>query len=184
MPISAASQSHEGIEEMAAMTAPAPRSTALPRLNADTLMIMMLAGAFATVAFDLFGQAISPALGFGTLAPVPLARGTLNLVLGAGAGSAAAGHFMHLALVGLIAYPLGWLALARPVLARLGLGWAAGSALYGAALWAVAIGGIASMVTGNLFLGFSTITWVALVGHVLYGLALGAGVAWLEGRRA
>lgn len=133
------------------------------------LATMLLAGAAATVAFDLYGQAISPLMGFASLAPVPLARQTLQTVLGA--SSEAGGQLMHY-IAGLIAYPLGWM-VGRRILARVmpGLPWPVGAAFYGVGLWVFAIGFLASIVNGNpFFLGFTGITWVALVGHVLFAL--------------
>jgi hypothetical protein len=161
-------------------TPPRP-AVALPRLDRDGLVALLTAGAVGTIAFDIWGQAVAPALGLGNLAPVPLARGTLALFLGL--DSEAAAHFMHLFLVGLVAYPLGWLGF-RAVAARMapGLSWLAVSALYGFGLWLFAIGLVASTVTGAFFLNFTTITWLALVGHVLYGIVCAASLAWLERR--
>ena len=143
---------------------------------------MLLSGAAGTVAFDLWGQAIAPWLGLGNLAPVGLARsllGSLGLPNGAPAG-----NFMHLFLVGLVAYPLGWMLIARPILARVlpSLGWIAGSAIYGFGLWIFAIGGVTAVAGLPFFLGFTTIAWVALVGHVLYGIVQVATLEWLARR--
>ena len=150
-------------------------------LSLDTVIAMLVAGAVATVAFDIWGQAVAPALGLGNLAPVPLARGTLALFLGV--DSEAAAQFMHLFVVGLVAYPLGWLVF-RTLAARVapGLGLLAASAVYGFGLWIFAIGLVASTVTGAFFLNFTTITWLALVGHVLYGIVCGVAFDWLERR--
>jgi uncharacterized membrane protein YjdF len=142
------------------------------------LVTMLIAGSAATVAFDLYGQAISPLMGFASLAPVPLARQTLQTVLGA--SSEAGGHLMHY-IAGLIAYPLGWM-IGRRIVARImpGLPWLVGAAAYGVGLWVFAIGFLASIVNGNpFFLGFTGITWVALVGHVLFALV----AAWVIERR-
>lgn len=160
----------------------AATATALPALSGRTLMLALVSGSVATIAFDIWGQAVAPALGLGNLAPVPLARGTLQLFLGL--DSEAAAQFMHLFLVGLVAYPLGWLMIARPLLGRLapGLGWLGASAIYGVGLWVFAIGMVASTVTGAFFLHFTTITWLALVGHTLYGIVCGWMVEWLEAR--
>ena len=46
------------------------------------------------------------------------------------------------------------------------------AALYGLALWVFAIGGITAIAGLPFFLNFTGITWVALVGHVLYGIVL------------
>ena len=125
------------------------------------------------MAFDLWGQLISPGLGWASLSPHGLARsllGTLGLPNGDFAG-----YWMHFYLVGLFGYPLGWLFVFRPVW-RAVLGdqapWILPAALYGFGLWVFAIGGITAIAGLPFFLNFTGITWVALVGHVLYGLVL------------
>ena len=141
-------------------------------------LVVLGAGAAATVAFDLYGQAISPLLGGAALAPVPLARQTLQTVLGW--DSAGGANLLHY-IAGLVAYPLGWLLLARPLARRAGLGETAAAALWGVALWIFAIGVMASWINGNdFFLGFAGIAWVALAGHVLFALVC----AWTLRRMA
>lgn len=102
---------------MTATTTPTAGSASLPAINLHTLALILISGAAGTLAFDLWGKAISPILGFAQLAPVGLARGFLG-ALGLPNG-AAAGNFMHLFLVGALAYPVGWLFIARPVIARI-----------------------------------------------------------------
>ena len=134
---------------------------------------MFVAGFVATCAFDLWGQMVSPALGFANLSPHGLAKsllGTFGLPNGDFAG-----YFVHFYLVGLIGYPIGWLFIFKPLWrAVMGdrMGWFVPAAIYGFGLWVFAIGGITAIAGLPLFLNFTGITWVALVGHVLYGIAL------------
>jgi hypothetical protein len=147
-------------------------TAALPRIGLQTLGAMCVAGAFATMAFDLWGQVVSPALGFAALSPHGLAK-SLFATLGLPSGDFA-GYFMHFYLVGLIGYPIGWLFIFNPIWQRV-IGqthWFVPSAIYGAGLWVFAIGGITTLAGLPFFLGFSGITWVALVGHMLYGIVL------------
>lgn len=138
------------------------------------LRTMLVAGALATVAFDAFGQALSPILGFATLAPVPLANQVIATLFGATYTPGA--QALHYA-TGLIAYPLGWMLLARPLGDRLGLPWWAAALAYGIVLWVFALYVMAHLVAGNPpFLAFTGITWVALVGHVLFALVAAAVV--------
>jgi hypothetical protein len=158
-------------------------SNHLPALNARTLGLMFIAGFFATNAFDLWGQIISPALGFATLSPHGLAK-SLLASLGLPAGNFA-GYFVHFYLVGLIGYPVGWLFIFRPAWRSLfgdRFGWFMPSAIYGFGLWIFAIGGITMLAGLPFFLNFTGITWIALIGHVLYGIALVAVLAFLERR--
>ncbi len=143
-----------------------------------TLSLMFVSGFFATLAFDLWGQVISPALGFGALSPPGLARSLLG-ALGL-PNSYFAGYFTHFYLVGLIGYPLGWLFVFRPIwsaIDRWDLPTVIPAAIYGFGLWIFAIGGMTYVAGLPFFLNFGTIIWVALVGHVLYALVL---VATLE----
>lgn len=151
-----------------------------PALNAQTLGLMFVAGFFASIAFDLLGQTVSPALGFAKLSPHGLARSLLS-TLGL-PSSNYAGYFMHFYLVSLIGYPIGWLFVFAPIWNRV-IGethWFIPSAIYGFGLWVFAIGGITTVAGLPFFLGFSGITWVALVGHVLYGIVLVAVIRIIQ----
>jgi hypothetical protein len=140
--------------------------------NTRTLGLMFVAGFFATLAFDTWGQIVSPALGFANLSPHGLAKsllGSLGLP-----NSDFAGYFMHFYLVGLIGYPLGWMFIFAPLWRRIigSTHWLIPATIYGAGLWVFAIGGITAIAGLPFFLDFTGITWVALVGHTLYGIVL------------
>ena len=143
--------------------------------------MMFISGVVATIAFDLWGQLISPSLGFANLSPHGLAK-SLLATFGL-PKSDFAGYFVHFYLVGLIGYPIGWLFVFRPIWnAVIGGGnWAFPALVYGFGLWVFAIGGITVIAGLPFFLGFTGITWVALVGHVLYGVVMVA-VMQLVGR--
>ncbi len=154
-----------------------------PALDTKTLGLMFISGFFATNAFDLWGQIISPGFGFANLSPHGLAKSLLGS-LGLPAGDFA-GYFIHFYLVGLIGYPVGWLFIFQPLWARVfgkSGGWFVPSAIYGFGLWIFAIGGITKIAGLPFFLNFTGITWVALVGHVLYGIVLVAVLVWLQPR--
>lgn len=139
-----------------------------------TIMTLLSAGALATVAFDAFGQGLSPLLGYAKLAPVGLASSTLKQVFGASPSGAA--YLVH-TLTGLIAYTIGYFMIARPVQRAIlpNLHWSITAAVYGVALWVFALFIMAHLVAGMpAFLGFTGITWVALVGHVIFALVAAA----------
>lgn len=139
----------------------------------DTIITILTAGAFATVAFDAFGQAISPLFGYAKLAPVPLAGATLKTVFGANPAGAA--YLLH-TLTGLIFYAVGWALVARPVQRAIlpNLPWIITAVVYGVVLWVFALYVMAHLVVGNApFLGWTGITWVALWGHIVYALVAG-----------
>lgn len=139
-----------------------------------TIFSILTAGAFATIAFDAFGQGLSPLLGYAKLAPVGLAGATLKSVFGAAPSGAA--HLLH-ALTGMIFYVIGYYAIARPIQRAVlpQLHWSITATVYGVALWVFALYGMAHLVAGmKPFLGFTGITWVALWGHIVYALVAAA----------
>ena len=148
-------------------------ATLLPNLSVATIGLMFISGFMATNAFDLWGQIISPALGFANLSPHGLARSLLGK-FGLPNGNFA-GYFFHFYLVGLIGYPVGWLFVFKPVWTTVfgnKMGWFIPSAIYGFGLWVFAIGAVTAIAGLPFFLNFTGITWVALVGHVLYGIVM------------
>ena len=152
-------------------------TSGLPRLSANLALTVLLAGALATAAFDLFGQAIAPMLGLAKLAPIPLANATWKVAFGEAYRPGA--HLLHY-LAGLIAYPAGWALFWRPLQTRFvpQLHWFASATLYGIGLWVFALYIMAHLIVGNAaFLGFSQITWVALFGHILFAWVTAASIA-------
>ncbi|MEQ8965586.1 MAG: hypothetical protein RID91_07165 [Azospirillaceae bacterium] len=145
------------------------------------ILTMLIAGAMATVAFDFFGQSLSPMLGFANLAPVPLANQVIQTFTGSAWPPGA--QFLHY-FAGMVAYPLGWMIVAEPLAARAApqLPWWLVAVAYGVVLWVFALFVMASLIAGNPpFLGFTGITWVALVGHVIFALVAAWAVRWRRG---
>ncbi|SIS79589.1 hypothetical protein [Paracoccus saliphilus] len=139
------------------------------------IFTILAAGALATLAFDSYGQAISPLIGMSKLAPVPLATQTIQVLTGF--RSPELGYLLHV-ITGLIFYPLGWYLIARPIQQKLmpALPWIVTALAYGVVLWVFALYIMAHLVAGNPpFLGFTGITWVALIGHVLFAVV----AAWI-----
>ncbi|MEM9724826.1 MAG: hypothetical protein AAF909_05100 [Pseudomonadota bacterium] len=144
---------------------------------------VLAAGALATVAFDAFGQSLSPLFGYPRLAPVGLANGLLKALTGAGSNAMAEG--MHY-LIGLIGYPLGWILVAGPAHRAIapGIPLLIAAALYGIALWAVALYVIGHLIVGNPpFLNFGPLSWVAFVGHIVYAVVFVASYRWIRAAR-
>lgn len=154
----------------AALNRPASPLRALASLDAQILMTILLAGGLATVAFDMFGQAIAPLLGFAKLAPAPLAGSVVTVIVGEPIRHA--GSLVHF-MTGLLAYPLGWFLIAKPIADRVApsLPWPVTAIAYGIGLFIFALYFMAHLVAGNPpFLGWGGITWVALVGHVIFAV--------------
>ncbi len=152
------------------MTAvPTTKVSFFPPPDRTVLIALALSGVAASIAFDVFGQLLSPAAGFVELAPVGLAELVIAKLFGVSTtGGAFALHF----LTGLLFYPVGYLFAARPVaraFAPRTPWWVVGT-IYGAITWLWAVYVMAHLVAGlPPFFGFSEFAWVALVGHVLFG---------------
>jgi uncharacterized membrane protein YagU involved in acid resistance len=139
-----------------------------------TFLMMIVGGLCALAAFDAFGQLYSPEAGYPKLAPVPLATQSLGALFGEEFKQY--GTIAHYAM-GIIGYPLGYALIARPISRLIAprLHWWVVGIVFGVVIWAFALYVMAHLVSGNPpFLGFSTLTWVALVGHIVYGLVLAA----------
>lgn len=135
-----------------------------------TLFTLLSAGALATIAFDAFGQGLSPLLGYAKLAPVGLANSTLKQVFGSSPAGAA--QLLH-TMTGVVFYVLGYLLVARPIQRSVvpALHWSLTALAYGIVLWVFALYIMAHLVAGlPAFLGFTGITWVALWGHILFAV--------------
>lgn len=148
-----------------------------------SLLTMLIAGALSTVAFDFFGQSVSPWLGFANLAPVPLANQTIQTFTGETFLPGA--HLLHY-LAGMVAYPLGWMLIVDPLRKTIspGIPYLLAAVVYGIALWIFALYIMAHLVNGNpAFLGFTGITWVALIGHILFAVVTAVVVKWRETQR-
>ncbi len=147
----------------------------MTKISLRTVGTVLTAGAFATIAFDTFGQALSPLFGYAKLAPVGLAGASLKAIFGTNPSGAA--YLLH-TLTGLIFYAVGYFAIARPIQLMVAprLHWSMTAIAYGVVLWVFALYVMAHLVTGNKpFLGWTGITWVALWGHIVYAV-VAAGI--------
>ena len=145
------------------------KASFFPTLDRKVLIALALSGVAASIAFDVFGQLLSPAAGFVELAPVGLAKLVIAKLFGVSTtGGAYVLHF----LTGLLFYPLGYLFAARPVARAFAprTPWWVVGVIYGVITWLWAVYVMAYLVAGlPAFFGFSEFTWIALVGHVLFG---------------
>ena len=154
--------------------APTTKASFFPTPDRKVLIALVLSGVAATIAFDVFGQILSPAAGFVELAPVALAKIVIAKLFGVSTtGGATVLHY----LTGLLFYPLGYLFAARPVARAVAprTPWWVVGVIYGVITWLWAVYVMAYLVAGlPAFFGFSEFTWIALVGHVLFGWVMAA----------
>lgn len=127
---------------------------------------LLFAGGFAgLVAWEAFANLIAPLIMGGPLQPFGLIVALFKNLLGLDPGRsfAVAIHYM----TGIVGYPiLYWL------LSRLALGTRVvlNGVIWGVITWILALGVFASLAGFPFMLGFGTITWVSLAGHVAYAL--------------
>ena len=131
-----------------------------------------LAGGAGLVVWEIFARGVAP-LWLGH----PLeAAGLVEAGLGIGGPAAQVIHI----LTGLIAFPIGYIAFARPIVRAVApwLPWSVVGLGYGAGLWVFAMFVIAHLLAGMpAFLGFGAIAWASLIGHLALGLAISGMVA-------
>ncbi len=134
-------------------------------------MTILLAGLASEVVWETWARVITPYLVGGPLEPAALVQSVF------GFSSRAAGELIHL-MVGLIAYPFGYIFIALPLARAIVpfFPWWLVALGYGVGLWTFALYIMAHLFAGlPPFLGFIPLTWASLVGHLLFALA-GAAV--------
>jgi hypothetical protein len=148
---------------------PTVHASPSPTAYATTVLLAGLAG---EVVWEVWARLITPLWVGGPLEPAALVQDVFKLQ------SRLPAEIIHLA-VGLIAYPLGYMLIAKP-LAKLIVPWmpwwlvALG---YGAGLWIFALYIMAHLIAGHPpFLGFIPLTWASLIGHLAFAVALVAVV--------
>lgn len=159
-----------------ASTTGASATPLMPPLTGRTFVTAILAGAAADIAWEIWARLLTPLWVGGPLEPAALVQSVFGL------SSRPAAELIHL-VVGVVFYPLGYLYIARP-LARLilpMLPWWFVGAGFGVGLWVFALYVMAHLIAGlPPFLGFVTLTWASLVGHLIFGVVTAAAVRWRE----
>ncbi len=156
------------MNETARTTSPTGTSLSLGHIA----ITVLLAGLAAEVVWEIWARFITPLWVGGPLEPAALVQDVFKLK------SRFTAEVIHV-LVGLIAYPIGYLAIARP-LAKLIVPWMPWPLValgYGTGLWIFALYIMAHLFAGHPpFLGFIPLTWASLVGHLAFSVALAAVV--------
>ena len=154
------------------MNAHAARATDGESSAGGIVLTILLAGLASEIVWEIWARVITPQLVGGPLEPAGLIQSVFGL------GDRTIAEIIHV-MVGLIAYPFGYIFIARPVAKTIVpfLPWWIVALGYGTALWVFALYIMAHLVAGfPPFLGFIPLTWASLVGHLLFALAGGAVV--------
>ncbi len=139
----------------------------------------LVAGIAGLAAWEFVGRLIAPWLIGQTLDP----SGLIQLALGITNDTLAL--ILHLAMA-LAVMPAGYMLVVMPITKRVlgGDSWPIAGAAYGVALWLFAMMAVAHWLAGlPLFLDWTAITWMSLVGHIALGLATASYVAWSTRQR-
>lgn len=148
---------------------------------------LFLGGLAGLIVWEAFAHGIAPLWIGGPLEPAGLIQSVFGSALVTGfigdlGLTKSSAQILHY-VTGLVFYPLGFVILARPLAHRLApsMPWWITASIYGAALWVFALYIMAHLIAGfPPFLGFGQLAWASLVGHIAYGLALGAIVHWRQ----
>jgi hypothetical protein len=138
---------------------------------AGIIVTILLAGLASEVVWETWARVITPLLVGGPLEPAALVQSVFAL------SDRTIAEVIHF-LVGLIAYPFGYIFIARPIAKAIFpfLPWWVVGLGYGVGLWIFALYVMAHLFAGlPPFLGFIPLAWASLVGHLLFAVA-GAAV--------
>lgn len=139
---------------------------------------ILLAGLASEIVWEIWARIITPLWVGGPLEPAALVQSVFGLTEPvAGISARTIAEVIHV-LVGLIAYPFGYVFIARPIARAIfpWMPWWMVGLGYGVGLWVFALYIMAHIFAGlPPFLGFITLTWASLIGHMLFALA-GAAV--------
>jgi hypothetical protein len=152
------------------------KTSIFPEMQPSLGRTIILSGLAASITWEIWARLITPLWVGGPLEPAALVQsvfGFNNLLLA---------EAIH-AIVGIVFYPIGYLFIARPLqrlivpklpLLLTGIG-------FGIGLWIFALYVMAHLFGGQpAFLGFVTLTWASLIGHILFGTVVAFVVRRIE----
>ncbi|EJC63472.1 hypothetical protein Rleg5DRAFT_0154 [Rhizobium leguminosarum bv. viciae WSM1455] len=152
------------------------KTSIFPEIQPSLGRAIILSGLAANITWEIWARLITPLWVGGPLEPAALVQsvfGFNNLLLA---------EAIH-AIVGIVFYPIGYLFIARPLqrlivpklpLLLTGIG-------FGIGLWIFALYVMAHLFGGQpAFLGFVTLTWASLIGHILFGTVVAFVVRRIE----
>ncbi len=133
--------------------------------DARTLRDLCLGGAAGLLTWELFARVVTPEVIGGPLEPAALIISLFQNLFGFDPGRPAA-EALHYA-TGVALYPLAYWVLTRVTLS---LGPTADGVVWGIATWILALGLFASLAGLPFMLGYIPLSWMSLVGHMLYAM--------------
>ena len=153
------------------MTAQAARMPIGESSGGRIFTTILLSGLASEIVWEVWARVLTPLWVGGPLEPAALVQSVFGL------SSRFAAEIIHF-MVGLLAYPFGYIFIALPIAHTLVpfLPWWIVALGYGVGLWIFALYVMAHLVAGlPAFLAWHLIAWASLGGHLLFALA-GAAV--------
>ncbi|WP_045388560.1 hypothetical protein [Falsirhodobacter sp. alg1] len=150
------------------MTTFSAKPALFPAITKTMIISALIAGVLADITWEIWARGITPLIIGGPLEPSALVQSVFGLQ------SHVLAELIHL-VVGVVFYPLGYLFIARPLQRAIlpGLPMILTALGFGVGLWIFSLYVMAHLFAGlPAFLGFGPITWVSLVGHLLFGLVV------------
>jgi len=134
-------------------------------LDRRTVRDLLIGGAAGLLVWELFARWITPKILGGPLEPASLIITLFQNLIGLNPGRPFA-EALHI-VTGIALYPLAYWVLTR--LTR-SLGPTLDGLLWGIATWVIALGLFASLAGLPFMLNFIALSWLSLVGHMLYAM--------------
>ncbi|MEL6291097.1 MAG: hypothetical protein AAFQ44_04830 [Pseudomonadota bacterium] len=138
---------------------------------------LIAGGALGLLLWELSARVLAPQIIGGPMEPAGLIQALAAKMLGLQLGKLPA-EGVHYA-TGLIGYPIGYWILSRIV----SFGSAIDGVIWGVVTWFLALGVFAWLAGFGFLLGYGNLTWLSLMGHLLYGMAAVSVFHDLAGRR-
>ena len=129
------------------------------------VVMLSIGGLAGLIVWEVFANPVTSWIVGGPLQPPALIISLFQNLFGVNPGWTAAA-ILHYA-TGILFYPLGYFFVTR-VLASFGK-WIDG-VLWGIATWVIALGFFATLAGLPFMLGFILLSWMSLVGHVIYAV--------------
>ncbi|MEM1307388.1 MAG: hypothetical protein AAGG99_07680 [Pseudomonadota bacterium] len=137
---------------------------------------LIIGGAFGLALWEVSARLLAPQIIGGPMEPAGLIISLFKAVFGLTLTTTIA-ETIHIA-TGLVGYPIGYWVFTRII----SLGTALNGLVWGVILWFVALGVFASLAGFPFLLGYGNLTWLSLMGHVLYGYGLATMFRDVAGR--
>ena len=153
-------------------------TVSLRAVSPRALIALFAGGLLGLVVWEVFARVITPLVLGGPLEPAGLIISLFRNLIDINPGRPAA-EVIHY-LTGIFFYPIGYYILSRIA----SFGAVVDGLAWGVITWVLALGVFASLAGFPFMLNFIPLTWMSLLGHVLYALVAVVAFFALRGKQA